>query len=47
MGKLSGKLAIVTGANSGMGMATAGALSDEGADTAIFLATDDFKVDLR
>ncbi len=31
MGKLSGKLAIVTGANSGMGMATAGALSDEGA----------------
>ena len=31
MGKLDGKLAIVTGANSGMGMATAGALADEGA----------------
>ncbi len=31
MRKLEGKTAIVTGANSGMGMATAGALADEGA----------------
>lgn len=31
MGKLNGKTAIVTGANSGMGMATAAALSDMGA----------------
>lgn len=31
MGKLDGKTAVVTGANSGMGMATAKALSDEGA----------------
>ena len=31
MGKLSNKLAIVTGANSGMGMATVEALSDAGA----------------
>ena len=32
MGKLDGKTAIVTGANSGMGMATVEALSDEGAE---------------
>lgn len=31
MGRLDGKVAIVTGANSGMGMATVEALSDEGA----------------
>ncbi len=31
MGSLDGKLAIVTGANSGMGMATVEALADEGA----------------
>ncbi len=31
MGKLDEKVAIVTGANSGMGMATVEALSDEGA----------------
>lgn len=31
MGRLNGKLAIVTGANSGMGMATVEALADEGA----------------
>lgn len=31
MGRLNNKLAIVTGANSGMGMATVEALSDEGA----------------
>ena len=31
MGRLDNKLAIVTGANSGMGMATVEALSDEGA----------------
>ena len=31
MGRLEKKLAIVTGANSGMGMATAAALADEGA----------------
>ena len=31
MGKLDGKVAIVTGANSGMGMATVQALSDKGA----------------
>ncbi len=31
MGKLDDKVAIVTGANSGMGMATVEALSDEGA----------------
>ncbi len=31
MGCLDGKLAIVTGANSGMGMATVEALADEGA----------------
>ena len=31
MGRLIGKNAIVTGANSGMGMATARALLDEGA----------------
>ncbi len=31
MGRLDGKLAIVTGANSGMGMATVEALADEGA----------------
>lgn len=31
MDRLDGKLAIVTGANSGMGMATAAALADEGA----------------
>ncbi len=30
MGRLDGKVAIVTGANSGMGMATVEALSDEG-----------------
>lgn len=32
MGKLDNKIAIVTGANSGMGMATVEALSDEGAN---------------
>jgi len=31
MGRLDGKIAIVTGANAGMGMATVEALSDEGA----------------
>lgn len=31
MGRMDNKLAIVTGANSGMGMATVEALSDEGA----------------
>ena len=31
MGRLDNKLAIVTGANSGMGMATVEALSDDGA----------------
>jgi len=31
MGKLDGKIAVVTGANSGMGMATTAALSDMGA----------------
>lgn len=31
MGRLDEKIAIVTGANSGMGMATAKALADEGA----------------
>ena len=31
MGRLDGKIAIVTGANSGMGMATVEALSDRGA----------------
>ena len=31
MSDLKGKIAIVTGANSGMGMATAQALSDKGA----------------
>ena len=31
MGRLDEKVAIVTGANSGMGMATVEALSDEGA----------------
>ncbi|WP_026496564.1 SDR family NAD(P)-dependent oxidoreductase [Butyrivibrio sp. WCD3002] len=41
MGRLDEKVAIVTGANSGMGMATVEALSDEGARTAIFLATDE------
>ena len=40
MGKLDGKIAVVTGANSGMGMATAEALSDEGA-TVIMLCRDE------
>ncbi|MCR5120005.1 MAG: SDR family oxidoreductase [Lachnospiraceae bacterium] len=40
MRKLDGKTAIVTGANSGMGMATVEALSDEGA-TVIMLCRDE------
>ncbi|WP_026656039.1 hypothetical protein [Butyrivibrio sp. AE3003] len=46
MGRMDNKLAIVTGANSGMGMATVEALSDEGARTAIFLVTDDSVKDI-
>ena len=37
MGRLNGKLAIVTGANSGMGMATVEALADEGARVIMLL----------
>lgn len=40
MGRLAQKLAIVTGANSGMGMATAAALADEGARLVMLCRSD-------
>ena len=46
MGRLDGKTAVVTGANSGMGMATVEALSDEGA-AVIMLCRDDRSLIVR
>jgi 3alpha(or 20beta)-hydroxysteroid dehydrogenase len=41
MGKLDGKVAIITGAASGMGAAQAGLFVQEVAQAALYLASDD------
>jgi glucose 1-dehydrogenase len=41
MGKLSGKIAVITGSDSGMGQAMAAAFAREGADVAVTWHTDE------
>jgi|GEM_PF-4533266 len=41
MGKLTGKIAIITGSDSGMGQAMAAAFAREGADVAVTWHTDE------